>query len=383
MSIKVVNTSSGSVKVSSSVSPTINVSKPNQVVKVNSEDPGVVRVVSSESPINVSFKSTPDIKVSSPSVSAVKVTGVVPAIASSGGGGGSATLSSPISVTNEVGAATDGEQFQTGTNIETIITEMLSPYKKPSVSDISVTWSGAASNEDYSGGRAIELGGSATVSEVSVTFDNVSNLDDGTNVILKYNNTTIGTKGSSDHSNGVFTFSSLSHQIQAKSSIGTDTIYVYYTHTSPTIGTDSGSTSTDSSTYVVYHQKPVFLYTSADKSNNNMETFISNSSKVSYDLKLDMSASGDREVNLTCDAPSIDENDKYVWIQVPEGVTIEDISVYTGANRGTWDATDSFSLVGDGLSHTYGSATYNVDMYRSSQQRPLNRKNKLDINVSS
>lgn len=382
MSVRVVNTSSGTIKVSTSSTPTINVSKSSQVVKVNSSSPGSVKVSLSESPIKVSSQVSPEIKVSSPSVSAVKVTGVVPALSSSSPGG-SSTLSSAISVTNEIGAATNGEQFQAGTNLETIITEMLAPYKSPAITNFSVSWVGGLGIEDYISGSAVPLGESPTVSQVSVTFSDVSNLDSGTNVIVKYNNTTIATKSSSDHSNGVFTFSSINHQASAKSSIGTDVIYVYYTHTSPTIGTDAGATLTESSSHVVYHQKPCILYTSASISNSNMSSFISGATKVSSDLKLNLSVSGDREVNLSCDNSSIDENSNYVWLQIPEGVTIEDISIYTGANRGTWDATESFSLLGDGLSHTVGAATYNVDMYRSNQQRPLNRKHKLDLNVSS
>lgn len=297
---------------------------------------------------------------------------------------GSSVLTSTLTVTNPIGAAEDSEQYSAQTDLQDIIREMLGPFKVPSVSSISPAYT--ASVESYSGGDAIKLGSTVGVSSVTVKFSDLGNVKPGSTVTLKYNNSTVDTLTASDYSTYnneiVFTLSP-NYTTTAKSSVGSDQWGVYFYYDLPAIGTDSAATVVSSSFRTLYHQKEFLLCTSNLTAVSSHSQFFSDSSTtvVSRFLGVNVSLSGDQEVLFSCDHASIDDSEKYVWVMSPEEMSVEGISIYTKANRGSWDATESFPENSSGISYTSGPASYNVDFYRSIQQRPLGRKNKIDINV--
>lgn len=291
--------------------------------------------------------------------------------AGSGGSGSSFELGTDLVVTNSIGDAIAGSTTYTaGTNLETIIQDILAPFLEPAIT--SITGYGANLPGFSEDGNFIfptgDLGN--VVGGYFIHIDNIGNLDNNSGISIAYNYNL----GTSLYSAATYNFDSASSPLNIGLNAmppvpltNNGTSYTV-TFTFAYLGNNGeGNPVTLSTTRKLIYRHPVYVVANSSSTFTSVANLISTGTTVRTLLTADPTEAT-QTISFACSSATANLSN-YTYLIIPSIFTAEEMAATT-SGLGVADYTDSFVLDtnnGNGYNQTQGAATRNYHVYRSNQ----------------
>lgn len=295
--------------------------------------------------------------------------------AGSGGSGSSFELGADLVVTNTIGDAIAGTTTYTaGTNLETIIQDILAPFLEPSIFSIKAGSSNSPDTpigEDYVMQTGLD---NRVIQGWFYNIPNIQNLDNNTNISVEYNynlgtsiinnsvnwdNVTLNSAG--EYNAGAF------YLTPSGSALNNNGAYYTVTHSFGYLLDGTGNVVTLTKQTKIIYRHPVYVYANTSATFTDVASIISNGTQVRTTVEADPN-SATQTISFACNSHTADAT-KYTYLIIPSIFTATEIAATT-SGLGVADYTDSFVFYdngGNGFNQTAGTATRNYNVYRSIQ----------------
>ena len=293
---------------------------------------------------------------------------------SSGSGGASSNfeLGSDLVVTNTIGDAIAGSTtYSAGTNLETIIHDILAPYLEPVIN--SITPQAPQFPDIVEGENIIVQSGLDNRYIQGFTYDisNSTNLNSSTNVQVEYNynlgTSLINVAVLWSTATNPISLTTGNHLTPANSALNTNGGSYTVTHSFGYLLDGTGSVQTLTKQTKIIYRHPVYVYGSANATFTSISDLTQNGSLVRTLLTANPNEST-QTITFPCNSVTANTSN-YTYLIIPSIFTATEIAAAT-SGLGVADYTDSFILYdnsGNGYDQTAGTATRNYNVYRSIQ----------------
>lgn len=312
--------------------------------------------------------------------------------AGSGGASSSFELGADLVVTNTVGDAIAGTTTYTaGTNLETIIQDILAPFLEPTISLIRA---GNPSFPDITEGEDIIVQTGLDNRYISgwfYTIPNIQNLDNDTNISVSYNynggtslvNSSVNWDLVNLNSNGEYEANTSNYLTPLNTALNNNGGYYTVTHTFGYLLDGTGDVVTLTKQTKIIYRHPVYIYANTSATFSDVASIISGGNQVRTELGADPNSST-QTISFACSIHTADST-KYTYLIIPSIFTAAEIAATT-SGLGVADYTDSFILYdnsGNGFDQTAGTATRNYNVYRSIQPGAFDSDIDLTITLTT
>lgn len=292
--------------------------------------------------------------------------------AGSSGSASSFELGSDLVVTNSIGDAVAGvTTYSAGTNLETIIQDLLAPFLEPVISSVipsSTNFPDIIEGENY----VVQTGlDNRVIGGFIYTISNIGNLDStaGLEVTYNYNLGTSLIDSTPNWSNisSPYTASTGNYITPTGSALTSNGVQYTVTHTLGYLTDGTGALVPITKQTKIIYRHPVYVYANTSATVSDIASLISTGNQVTTLLGADPNEPS-QTISFACSSNTADIT-KYTYLIIPSIFTATEIAATT-SGLGVADYTDSFVLYdnsGNGFDQTAGTATRNYNVYRSRQ----------------
>ena len=298
---------------------------------------------------------------------------------------GASTLSSALTVTNELGDAIDGLTFPEGTSLETLIRAIISPFNEPTF--VSTSWVADGSAQADGQNLLVECGLNTFLKFLDIVWTDRHNLDDTTDLVVADTSFT---------PDNVFADIPVTDYAALDSPHRFKTPYVIpatnhrFTRvisiTTGYRGDNGESAEVVPLTKLVniYHRDRLYVVASPNSTvgSNSLDAFIPASFDVFNTLGVDLDDTP-QEISVTCTHNTANSSN-FTWIFIPFPGVLG--AVYAEVGGGSViDYTDSFTYLTSGNQlyfRTVGNASPRYTGYRSNQPGAFDSDVTLKIKIN-
>lgn len=293
---------------------------------------------------------------------------------------GMPALLNAMNITNTLGDAVAGNSYAAGTQLETIIRAIVSPFLEPTFSSIS--WAVTGTHQSAGEDLLVECGLAATVSQIYITWTNPENLNDATDLSVRDQDTNlvVVTTAINDYGAlavpyGLF----LNYALPISTVANTRNLKISTAYLSDD---GTGSAVALSRVAKVFHRNRMHVRAVQTAEPTSTADLFDNGDEVMTTLALDP-LSNSQVITVSCDVNTAHSN-KYTWILIPSAGTLNEVYAEVGGGS-VIDYTDSFILDdndGNYWTRTVGTASPSYKAYRSRQQGAFDSDVTLKLTIT-
>jgi hypothetical protein len=291
--------------------------------------------------------------------------------------------SSPLTVTNTIGDAIAGlTTYETGTNLEFIIRDILSPFLKPTLANVVYS---LGSNSE--GGLYYEVGYSTTITAVWFYINYVENLAPGTSIqLLNYSTVPSTSYIDIDQEDWSSASSPVSQVLSPAVTLPATNSQLTWTLSTTIRYRENGSGSVVSVAYVfpIKSRYRTFAFTSSLVSPSSVAELLASVDDMLLSTLAVDTTQPNQELLVRCSASSAVATN-YLYLLLPGGLSLAEAAATT-SGAGVQDLTESITLLSvPGFTSTYsaGTATVTYSVYRTVQPGAFDEDITLDLTLTA